>query len=422
MKSLVPAGRGCSFIKVGLHLLATWLFALNLIMVAELMSSASASQAQPGEPCGFRWLSSGDVAFDAMIGAIEAATRSVRLETYTFVDCALGRRFREALVRARARGARVRVLIDAMGSWGLPEPFWEPLTQAGGQFRWFNPLSLARWGLRDHRKLLVCDERFAFVGGFNIAPEYEGDGIIRGWRDFGLQLDGPLVRVLARSFDLMFHGADLKFHRTARLRKPIFRPRTTTACGELLQSGPGLSLNTIRSCLQQDIKSAKRIQIAAAYFLPPWRLRLALQRAARRGGQVQLFLPGISDVRLSQLASRRLYDPLLRAGVEIYEYQPQMLHAKVSVVDDAVYLGSANLDVRSLRINYELVVRMRNPKLATEARLRLDELVGHCHKLDPATWSASRSLWSRLKERWSYFLLVHVDPFLARRQQRRLWQ
>jgi cardiolipin synthase len=333
----------------------------------------------------------------------------------------LGEQFRLALVQARQRGVLVKVLIDAFGSWDLTESFWEPLKAAGGECRWFNPLSFWRIGLRDHRKLLVCDHQVAFVGGFNIAPEYQGDGITRGWRDLGLRLDGALAGELARSFDRMFECADFEHPRTTSLRKTIFRPRISTRDGQLLQSGPGLGFNLIRYSLQQDLRQARSVQIMAAYFLPPLRFRGILRGLARRGAQVQLLLPGISDVRLSQLASHHVYDRLLRAGVEIFEYQPQVQHAKLSLVDDVVYVGSANLDVRSLRINYELVVRIQNAALADQARQLFQSALAHSRQVDPSSWRASRSFWTKLRERWAYLLLVHVDPYLARKQWRHLW-
>jgi cardiolipin synthase len=121
-----------------------------------------------------------------MLEAIDAARRSVRLEIYTFSEGALGERFRETLLRAHQRGVKVRVLIDGLGSMGLPATFWDPFTTAGGEMRIFNPIALHRMSIRDHRKLLVCDEEIAFVGGFNIAPEYEGDGVKCGWCDVGI--------------------------------------------------------------------------------------------------------------------------------------------------------------------------------------------------------------------------------------------
>ena len=125
----------------------------------------------------YRWLRTGTEAFPAMLAAIDAAARSVRLEIYIYSAGPLGERFREALIRARQRGAQVQVLVDALGSIGLPTAFWKPLRAVGGEVRQFNPLSLNWFGIRSHRKLLVCDERVGFVGGFNIAPEFEGDGV-----------------------------------------------------------------------------------------------------------------------------------------------------------------------------------------------------------------------------------------------------
>ena len=135
---------------------------------------------------------------------------------------------------------------------------------------------------------------------------------------------------------------------------------------------------------------------------------------------MQLILPGKSDVPLSQLASQRLYHTLLRSGIEIYEYQPQILHTKLFIIDHVVYAGSANLDPRSLSINYELLVRVPNERLAYEAQAIFAEDLSHCRKIDAAVWRTSRSIWRKLKERWAYFIIARVDPYLARRQLRTL--
>ena len=368
----------------------------------------------------FSWLRTGDEAFAAMLAAIGGARQSVRLETYIFTVSQLGERFRAALVAACVRGVRVQVLVDAWGSMSLPEEFWEPFITAGGEFRWFNPLRLHRFSIRDHRKLLVCDETTAFIGGFNIAPEHEGDGITRGWRDHGLQVSGPLVGELRRAFDDSFERAEFHHGHFVRLRKSAATQTRATADGRLLLSGPGRGRQPLKSWLLADLKAARSVQIAAAYFVPTLRIRHALTRVARRSGRVQLLLAGPTDVPLSQLASRSLYQPLLRAGVEIYEYQPQVLHAKLTIIDDAVYVGSANLDARSLGINYELVVRLANPRLAAEARGLFAEDLAHARRIDAAGWRRSRTFWSKLKERWAHFLITQVDPRFARRQLRNL--
>ncbi|MEK7706939.1 MAG: phospholipase D-like domain-containing protein, partial [Verrucomicrobiota bacterium] len=165
---------------------------------------------------------------------------------------------------------------------------------------------------------------------------------------------------------------------------------------------------------------AQNAQIMVAYFLSPQRIPRQLRRAGRRGNPVQLILPGKSDVALSQLAARSQYHRLMKAGVEIYEYQPQILHAKLFVVNDAVYVGSANLDPRSLSINYELMIRFENPQMAAEAREIIAEALRHCRRVDPGTWRRSRTFWTRLKERWAFFLLSRIDPYVARKQWRAL--
>ena len=364
----------------------------------------------------WKWLLCGDEAFPAMLSAIDSARESVRLETYIFSADGLGQRFRDALLRARQRGVSVRVLVDGVGSNDLPDDFWSSLKSDGGEVRVFNPIALKRFGIRDHRKLLVCDDRVAFIGGFNISHEYEGDGVQRGWRDVGLQLEGGMIGELSASFDEMFALADFRHKRLVRLWQPKHKKTVVAANEHLLLGGPGRGWNPIRRALNKDLARAKNVQIEQAYFLPTWRIRRALSRIARKGGTVQLLLAGKSDVALSQIAARSLYQRLMRAGVKVSEYQPQILHAKLLVIDDAVYIGSANLDPRSLSINYELMIRFQNPQMATEARAIFSDALNHCQPIDIATWKRSRTFWMKIKERLAYLLLARIDPHVARLQ------
>jgi cardiolipin synthase A/B len=364
------------------------------------------------------WFCSGREVFPAMLAAIEAARESVYLETYIYAADSLGERFREALVRARQRGARVRVLVDALGSIGLAGSFWKPLRAAGAEVRLFNPLALNRLGIRNHRKLLVCDERIAFVGGFNIASEYDGDGVMRGWFDLGLRVGGTLATQLAATFEEMFARADFEHKHFIRLRRSTVRRSVVIANEQLLLSGPGRGRSPFKRALRRDLARATRVQIMVAYFLPSWRIRRDLIRIARRGGTVQLILPGKSDVLVSRLAGQSLYRRFLKAGVEIYEYQPQILHAKLIIADDIVYVGSANLDPRSLDINYEFMIRFDQQAMADQARAIFAGSLAHCRPITSEGWRRSRTIWRRLKQHWAYWLLVRIDPYLARRQ----WQ
>lgn len=372
----------------------------------------------PNASC--RWLRAGDEIFPAMLAAIDAARQSVCLEIYTFEESPLGRAFLESLVRARERGAQVRVLVDAIGSVLLSGSFWEPLRRAGGEVRVFNPVALRRMTIRNHRKLLVCDNREAFIGGFNIAPEYEGDGVHDGWCDVGMSIEGPLAVQLSLSFDEMFSRAEFCHKRFTRWRKTGVRKAVTLPAEQLLFSGPGRGRNPYMQSLHRDLAGAKDVCVMVAYFLPTLRLRRDLLRVARRGGRVRLILAGQSDVPLSRLAAQSLYRRLLRGGVEIYEYQPQILHAKLFIADGAVYTGSSNLDTRSLRINYELMLRFDDALLTSQAREIFEDILKQCRRVTLDDWRRSHTLWQRLKQRWAYFLLNRIDPYFARRQWRDL--
>lgn len=366
------------------------------------------------------WMRSGDEVFPAMLAAIGQARQSICLESYMYAAGQLGAAFREALIAARQRGVNVRVLVDAIGSLELPDSYLEPLRAVGGEVRVFNPLALRRMSIRDHRKLLVCDQSVAFVGGFNISDDYQGDGIERGWRDVGARFEGGLVDELAASFEEMFALADFLHKRPVRLQRARQKRVVSEANVQLLLSGPGRGRSPIRRALLADLRRARRVQIAVPYFIPSWGLRRQLARAARRGGLVQLLLPGKCDVTLAQLAGRSLYRGLLRAGVEIYEYQPQVLHAKLYVLDDAVYVGSSNLDPRSLTINYELLVRRQDASEAARAREIFADSLAHSRRIEREELRRNSTLWLRMKEYFAYWLLVRVDPHVARKQWRSL--
>ena len=368
----------------------------------------------------WKWLRNGDEVFSAILEAVESARKSISLESYIYSPSPIGERVRDALVTAATRGVRVRVLVDAIGSLNLPNDFWSPLRAAGGEARFFNPLALRRFEIRDHRKLLVCDSEVGFVGGFNFAPEYEGDGVSRGWRDLGLRVEGEVVRDLAASYDDMFALADFRHKFFPRLRRGSGKRAISRPEVRLLLSGPGRGRNPIQRALRDDLQRARNAQFIVPYFLPPRGFRRAVGKLVRRGGQAELILPGKTDVALSQLAGRSLYRRLLKARVEIFEYQPQILHAKLFVVDDVVYVGSANLDPRSLGINYELMLRLENPRMAGEAREIFADVLRQSAPVRLAEWRKSRSWWMRLKQRWAHFFLTRIDPYVARRQWRAL--
>jgi cardiolipin synthase len=367
----------------------------------------------PSREMDIQWLHTGAEALAEMLAAIAAARRSVRLEMYMFDPSPLADHFRDALGEACRRGARVQVLIDAFGSMSLPNGYWEPLRAAGAQVRRFNPNGLKRFGIRDHRKILVCDEDLAIIGGANIAAEYQGDGVASGWRDLGLKIRGPLASELAGASDEMFARADVRPKPFSRLRKSARQKTLPSAGARILLTGPGRN-NPIKLALSHDLKRAQQVGIICAYFLPPNRILRQLARLARRGSKVQLILPGKSDVFLSRLAAQSFYRRLLRAGVEIYEYQPQILHAKMFLIDDIVYVGSSNLDSRSLNINYELMLRVPDTRLAAEGREIFAGVKAHSRRIELEHWRRSRNFMDRIQGRLARWVLAHLDPYIAR--------
>jgi cardiolipin synthase A/B len=187
----------------------------------------------------------------------------------------------------------------------------------------------------------------------------------------------------------------------------------STPEGQLLTTAPGRGPFFMRNAIVADMRHAKNADIVSAYFLPPRQMRRELVRIVRRGGRVRLILPGKSDVKLSQTAARKLYQAFLRAGVEIYEYQPQILHTKFFQFDDICYVGSANMDKRSLMINYELLVRVQQEGLAAEGREFFEKALLNCKKIDAHAWRTSRNVWDKAREQWAYWVLARLDPWLS---------
>jgi cardiolipin synthase A/B len=182
----------------------------------------------------------------------------------------------------------------------------------------------------------------------------------------------------------------------------------------MLLAGPGTHGRLLRHQLAHDLRHAQDVGIASAYFLPSRGLRRVLYQAARRGA-VRLLLAGQTDVPLARLAAERYYGRLLARHVQIFEYQPQILHAKLVLADNVAYVGSANLDWRSLHINYELLLRFEWPELVADARQWFEQALTAAQALDRQQLRARRGMWRRLASFLAYFLLARLDALVARR-------
>lgn len=390
------------------------------------MNDADAVHALPDLPdCELsghraRWLPNGIVTFASMAALIDAATQAVCLEYYMIKPGEPAATLLAALLAARARGVHVRVLYDAFGSEGLPSDFFAALIAEGGEVRVFSPARQMRLAFRDHRKLLVCDARVAIVGGHNIGPEYAGDGFEHGWFDIALQIDGPIAAELADSFAAMYALASMSPLAIRDFRNAVRSMPATAGPIRLLTSGPGWHAGVLSRVLRLDVSRARAVHCMAGYFLPPTRMRRALRRCSSAGGQVELLLAGKSDVPVARYAAEHLYGAMLAGGARVFEYQPQVLHAKLFIVDDTVYVGSCNLDRRSLSVNYELLLRLEWPELAANARALFTAALAHSNEVSAPTWRKGRHWWTRLRSQFAYWLLTRIDPLLARRPLRSL--
>jgi cardiolipin synthase len=334
-------------------------------------------------------LAEGPAAFKAAREAVDAAVDHIHVLTYIFRDDRTGRGVLEALVNAARRGVAVRVLFDALGSYWTKRRFFKPLVDAGGHVASFLPLGAGlrglRVNLRNHRKILVVDGHTGFTGGMNVADEY---ATADGWRDVHARIRGPAVLGLQRVFVEDWHFATGELLDAERWF-PEVGPRGEASV-QVLSSGPDQGVPVIENTFFAAIAGARRrIDILTPYFVPNEALEAALADAARRGRQVRVILPARPDHRLVALAADGIVPRLMAEGVEFWAY-PRMLHGKVMAVDDAwATLGSANMDSRSFRLNFEVNVAF--PHAATARRVRdvIDVQLAECRRLAPEDYHFS---------------------------------
>ncbi len=332
--------------------------------------ATAAKQSAPSRASRVTLLADGDGCYDAIAGAIGAARHHVHLEYYIWEPDCIGTRFRDLLCDCARRGVEVRLLVDAIGSARFGRRFARPLLDAGVQLARFNPISLARlrpdlMNFRTHRKIVVCDGRVGFTGGVNVCDAHSaaarGD---RAWRDSHLQLEGTPVGDLQLAFleDWHFATGD------APSAADYFPHHSRADAGpwvQVLASGPDDESYAIEKfCFAAIAGARQRVLVTTPYFVPTEPLLLALGTTALRGVDVQILVPQRSDSRLVTAAARSYFDELVRVGVRIHEYQSTMLHAKTLVVDDIGLIGTANMDHRSFRLNFEVAAALLDRSLA----------------------------------------------------------
>jgi cardiolipin synthase len=291
--------------------------------------------------------------YEALVRAIDAATQHVHLEFYAFRRGEAADRVIKALERAADRGVKVRLLYDAFGSLGVGRAL-RGLRHRGGKAFPFFPLDpirrAATINLRNHRKVVVIDGSLGYCGGINVGDEFVP------WRDVMLRLEGPAVAQLQAVFvEDWFFATRESLDQDACFPPLEDKGESILQC---VQSGPDQTVESIHRLYFAAIAAAReRVWISTPYFVPDRAILLALQTAALRGVDVRVVVPAHSNYPIAKWAGDSFYDELLGSGVRIFEYGPEMLHTKALVVDGRfATVGSANLDVRSFRLNFELVV------------------------------------------------------------------
>ncbi len=375
-----------------------------------LLQIAALAQAPLRFGHSVRVLVDGGMAFPAMLAVIRSAQQWVVFENFIMANDQTGAQFTAALKRARHRGTAVRVLYDPIGTLLVRGgSLRRQLKREDAEVRAFRPLSMmAPWSWlrlqhRDHRKLLIADGRFAVVGGLCIADHWApADQGGSGWRDTAMLLRGPAVADLTVAFERMWKRAthdDVHFPTlTHEQRVGALGAAKGDAAAMVVADRPGTKrVAAIYEFLCDHAESS--IELTDAYFVAPRGVLDALIRAARRGVAVRLLLPGRNNHPIAGLAARRIYEPLLEAGAEIYEWSGMMLHAKTIVVDGVVsMIGSPNLDPLSLHRNYELNILVGDPRTGDTMRDVFRSDLMHATRVLLADWR-QRPLRARIAER-----------------------
>jgi cardiolipin synthase A/B len=345
----------------------------------------------------------GDEFFPAMLNAIESAQCSITMEQHIFWNSQIGRRFAEAFAEKARLGIPVKLLVDGVGSARIGEEILDILEKGGCQLAWFRPIhwyTAVRPNHRTHRKSLIIDGRIAFTGGAGLADHWLGSGNAAGeWRDIQICVEGPAALVQQTGFAqnwLVTTGDILSGHDFFPVPQAVGKVQVQT-----IQSSPSGGAGAAGTMYLIAVQCARNyLNIANPYFVPDSRVVSMLSDASRRGVTVKLMVAGKrNDTWWARQNSLRLYGKLLEAGVEIYEFQPTMLHQKTMVVDGAwATVGTANFDNRSFALSEETNVCFHDEALVEELRAIFASDLASCQKVALAEWRR-RGQWQRTKER-----------------------
>jgi cardiolipin synthase len=358
--------------------------------IAELaLVGLSSGEAPPLRADHVEVFTEGAACYASILAAIEAAEHHVHLEYYIWEPDRFGLRLIDLLRRKAEAGVKVRMLVDGIGAIKLRKKHLAPLRRAGGEIAWFNPVSHIRlWpkrraDFRTHRKIVVVDGHVGFTGGMNVSEHHSAEFLAeQAWRDTHLRVEGSVVRALQHVF------FDDWFFATDKLPPvdPIHFPPPAQTPGshivQILASGPDSTSMAIHHSFFAAMNSAsKRLWVTTPYFIPDEPIQTSLVSAALRRVDTRLLIPSRGDSRMIDLAARSYLPELIAAGVKVYEYMPRFLHAKTMVVDDSVgVIGTANLDNRSFRLNFECAAVAFDRKVNAELAQAFEADLAHARR------------------------------------------
>ncbi|WP_379923422.1 phosphatidylserine/phosphatidylglycerophosphate/cardiolipin synthase family protein [Erythrobacter sp. R86502] len=342
----------------------------------------------------------------ALVEVIDSAKTELKVFYYLFDSDTAGTMVRDALVAAAQRGVKVALIIDDFGNDAGSE-FFDPLVDAGGSFAIFSRRLTRRYLVRNHQKFVIVDEKRVMTGGANVSDHYFAIPADNGWCDLSVRIDGPVVEQFSAWFGLL---SDWVANEELGRRKKLRRLRDIVKDWEggegpvrLLVGGPLVRRGHWAWVLKQDLMKAQRFDAVSAYFSPPRSYRRLIRKVGRRGN-ARLVLAGKSDISAAIDMARLLYGKLLKAGVKIAEFGVCKLHMKLMVVDDASYVGSANMDKRSFRINVELMVRIEDAGLAAKLRELIDHMEASSVPITRERYKRESTFFNRMRWRLAYWM------------------
>lgn len=347
-------------------------------------------------------LTNGPLTFREIIKTLKGAKHHVHAEYYIIRDDKLGRKIRDMLVDKANAGVEVRILYDGVGSLQLSDGFFEPLKRAGGEIAIFLPLKFPfldyRTNYRNHRKLLIVDGKTGFLGGLNIGDEYLGRSkAFSFWRDTHIKLKGDSVYSLQAIFLQDWACAVGKSINCVDYFPPhdISNPKPI----QIVASSPDSKWNSMQNLYVRMVTMARnKLYITTPYLIPDESLLIALKIAALSGIDVRILVPGIPDKRLVHWASRSYYQELMEAGVRIFEYNRGFIHAKVVQIDNRLAsVGTANLDIRSLHLGYEVNAVIYDEETVKALEEDFFRDLKHTVEIKPKAWE-ERALRKHLAE------------------------